>query len=859
MPRPPRRYLFVVSIGAAALAIVILAFFEAATWYERPFAGILVDPEGTVSSLGLPSWDGFHQGLRFPDQILEVDGQPLALPGGRGVRGLGRAVAREGLAGALRHPATAWDRAVDRAAAEGRAEVRVRARTAAGERELSLRISRLEPIAWWLNAGGMFLIGVLYALAAILALSASPKGRLARTFAKTALLAGLFLCTLFDYHTTRIMVPLFHLAFAMVPMSFFALALRLPDDVPLLERRPWIVAALDAVGLGLGLAMIGAHATGHATADLRLVCTALFGASFFFFAVTFLLRFARARGDRRATMRSLLLSMVPVHVIIGAAFALAALHLGGANIAFCSVPALALTPLSTVAAFIRHDLWGSRALLSRVLARLAIGGLACGVSVAIGTAIAASLHVPMGGAFLASAVAALVACVVLEPALRVGDRAFFPSRAVYKPTIEQLSEELTLITDPDEVGDAVERTVRRWLPCERVRFVPLGGGIAEPAAPAPEIAAPLRPMSAAEAHRLDSGIRSIPPPEAEEAPDESGAHENGRSIAAKGPSSFAVEHAPAPGNDAAPRDDEAAARDDEMSIDVLFRGRPLAVLHVGPKRGGALFTSEDVDLLRTIGNQAALALASAGAYAELELRRRQQAHAFLRSREALVETVAAEIAHEIRYPINFFRSIFRRTVTELKLDAEEVDIGCEEVERLERLVSGLRRVAVGRLERRSVAVAEIAVKAERLLRDQLGARSLALDVAAAPWVRCDPDQVTQILVNLLSNALDAAGAEGEVGVAWGAGAEQGSGTITVWDSGPGFKDDPQRLFAPWYTTKPRGTGLGLAITHRMVRAHGWTIDPERRSGRTLFVITIPAGDILAAHPAPEKRSAGEVA
>ena len=53
---------------------------------------------------------------------------------------------------------------------------------------------------------------------------------------------------------------------------------------------------------------------------------------------------------------------------------------------------------------------------------------------------------------------------------RAVERRFFPAVTEYKPTIEQLSEELTSITDPDEVALAVERTVRRWLPCERVGF-----------------------------------------------------------------------------------------------------------------------------------------------------------------------------------------------------------------------------------------------------------------------------------------------------------------------------------------------------------------------------------------------------
>ena len=787
---PPRHRRLLVALVIAILGFAIWPLREAVLSYGRPFAGILVDPDGLVSNFGLPTWDGFRQGLHYPDEILAVDGHDLAA----GARGGYRA--------------QVWDRAIEAAvtATPPRATVHVRVMTAHGERELDLRIEALDPVAFWLNGAATIAIALLYVAGAFIALAARPDGRLARTFAKTTLFAALFLLTLFDYHTSRRFVPLFHIAFAMVPMGFFALPLRLPDDVRWLARRPWIVPALDALGLALGLSMIVAHLFGGSTAALRSLCTALFGASFFFFAVTFIVRFWRAEGDRRAILRALLVAMVPAHVVIGFGFVLASLSLWGVTSMLLAVPALALTPLSTVVALVRHDLWGSRALLSRVLVRAVIVVVTCALAIALGTVCAALFDVPLRGALLAAAVAGVIAGVVAEPALRFGDSTLFPSRGAYKPTIEQLSEELTVITVPEEVGRAVERTVRRWLPCEKIEF---------------------RPLDRDEGRARDesdgvSGIRTV-------------------SFAAS-PSTRPPPALPGPGDR------------DELTIEVLFGERPLAEIRVGKKRGGALFTSEDIDLLRTIGNQAALALAHAYSYAELELRRRQQAAAWRGEREALVETVAAEIAHEVRYPINYFRSLFRRGEGDLHLDAEDVDIGCDEVERLERLVSGLRRVSTHRLERQRVSVHELCVKAERLLRDQLGARSLDVDLGAGAALRCDPDQVTQVLVNLISNALDAAGEGGTVGVTWTMGGGDAGppgppgppgGVLAVWDTGPGFEGDASRVFAPWYTTKPRGTGLGLAITHRIVRAHGWTIEPERRDDRTLFIIRIPASDLAA--------------
>ncbi len=68
--------------------------------------------------------------------------------------------------------------------------------------------------------------------------------------------------------------------------------------------------------------------------------------------------------------------------------------------------------------------------------------------------------------------------------------------------------------------------------------------------------------------------------------------------------------------------------------------------------------------------------------------------------------------------------------------------------------------------------------------------------------------------------------------------------VSVCDTGPGIPDDiRQRLFEPFYTTKPpgKGTGLGLHISHTVVARHGGRIDVDSSPGNTCFVVTLPAG------------------
>ncbi len=98
----------------------------------------------------------------------------------------------------------------------------------------------------------------------------------------------------------------------------------------------------------------------------------------------------------------------------------------------------------------------------------------------------------------------------------------------------------------------------------------------------------------------------------------------------------------------------------------------------------------------------------------------------------------------------------------------------------------------------------------------------------AVTIQADADQLEQLLINLLRNAVDAVGVEdGNVGIHWswdGCALE-----VTIEDDGPGLPDTAN-LFVPFFTTKPGGTGIGLALSRQIAEAHGGTLTLENRKG-----------------------------
>ncbi len=203
-----------------------------------------------------------------------------------------------------------------------------------------------------------------------------------------------------------------------------------------------------------------------------------------------------------------------------------------------------------------------------------------------------------------------------------------------------------------------------------------------------------------------------------------------------------------------------------------------------------------------------------------------------------------ELAHGLRDPT--IRAALPPKLGELASDAPElVAEAIEGVERIGRLVRRLRRFARGEgaaTPYEPVDLREVAEKACALSGVGLPAGAIRRVLHPAPLVPGNEDELVQIAVNLLVNAIQASGGRPEIEVE--VRSARGGVTLAVRDRGEGIPVAAlPRLFDPFFTTKPpgQGTGLGLSLSFDLARQHGGTLEGANRpGGGAEFELWIPA-------------------
>jgi two-component system sensor histidine kinase KdpD len=274
----------------------------------------------------------------------------------------------------------------------------------------------------------------------------------------------------------------------------------------------------------------------------------------------------------------------------------------------------------------------------------------------------------------------------------------------------------------------------------------------------------------------------------------------------------------------------------------------VGVLGVKPPDTHAFADPEQLHLLETFANQAALAIERAQLAEEA-----QQAQVRAEA-ERLRNALLSSVSHDLRTPL----ATIMGSASSLLENGTHFQRGTwqdmlqsivDEAERLNRLVSNL--LDMTRLESGALAVKkewhpleEVIGAALARMEKRLGDRPMAIRVPAdLPLVRIDGVLIEQVLINLLDNGLKYTPVGRGIDIS--ASASDAAVLVEVADRGPGFAPgEEERVFDKFYrgqTAESRGVGLGLAICRAIVEAHGGKIWAENRpGGGAAFRFTLPA-------------------
>jgi signal transduction histidine kinase len=336
---------------------------------------------------------------------------------------------------------------------------------------------------------------------------------------------------------------------------------------------------------------------------------------------------------------------------------------------------------------------------------------------------------------------------------------------------------------------------------------------------------------------------------------------------------------------------QAAVLDAVLIVPLALGGELLGAFALGRPRSGRTFSRDDVELLRTLAAQTAIAVGNARSYralqqANMELEEKVRArtaaleasnvelgHAYEvlkttqtqlvhREKMASLGVLVAGVAHEINNPVSFIvggLEPLRDAVADLRelagthpesVLAPTVDRASRAVEAIARgatrtaeVVKDLRTFSrLGDSRTRPIDLHEGLDVTLRLLQPRLLDRITVIrEYGVLPQVQGTPDELNHVWMNLLANACDAISERGTIHVRT---AVDGDFVrVRIADDGTGIPSDAvSRIFDPFFTTKGQGegTGLGLSIAHGIVGRHGGHIEVENMpGGGCQFTVVLP--------------------
>ncbi len=236
--------------------------------------------------------------------------------------------------------------------------------------------------------------------------------------------------------------------------------------------------------------------------------------------------------------------------------------------------------------------------------------------------------------------------------------------------------------------------------------------------------------------------------------------------------------------------------------------------------------------------------------AQIELERSQE-HLLQSGKWAMVGKLAAGVAHSIRNPltsVNMRLFSLKRSLAMSPSQQEDFEVISEEIRHIDSIVRNFLEFSrPPKLKMQRISPSDVVDMALVLLRYRLESYGVEVKLRRddkLPEIWADPDQLKEVLVNLLSNACEVMVNGGAITIQEEVNREPSRGpaaVIRVSDSGPGIPESIQdKVFQPFFSTKEEGTGLGLSIASRIIEDHGGRLElaSKQKEGAT-FIITLP--------------------
>lgn len=219
---------------------------------------------------------------------------------------------------------------------------------------------------------------------------------------------------------------------------------------------------------------------------------------------------------------------------------------------------------------------------------------------------------------------------------------------------------------------------------------------------------------------------------------------------------------------------------------------------------------------------------------------------------ALVGKLAAGVAHSIRNPLTSVKMrlfTMERTLELSSNQKEDFDVISDEIRHIDNIVQNFLEFSrPPKLKMQTISPSDVVDMAIQLLRHRIESYGVTLELyrqRRLPQIEGDPEQLKEVLVNLIVNACEAMGEGGRILIHEEEGVTEPQGRVAVVkvsDNGPGIPEAIRdKIFRPFFSTKEEGTGLGLSIASRIIEEHKGVLSLRSRQGKgATFIITLPS-------------------